>query len=66
MTVEKPKLAYNLPEAAAACGVSVDTVIREIHAGRLVAVYLRGRRVIPVTSLQAWVDRAPAEPPHRR
>lgn len=56
------KLAYNLDEAAAECGVSKDTVKREIQDGRLIAVYVRGRRVIPGESLKAWIENATAEP----
>lgn len=59
-TVEKG--GYSVPQAAEWLGVSADTVRREIKAGRLPAVYIRGSRVIPAKALQSLIDNAPPEP----
>ena len=59
------KLAYNKAEAAAACGVSIDTIVRAIHAGTLRAAKSSkhpetgeptGRYIILAADLQAWLD----------
>ena len=58
------KLAYNLSEAATACGVSRDTIKRAIAAGALKAAKTStdeagdpvGRYVITAKSLEAWLD----------
>jgi excisionase family DNA binding protein len=50
-----PRLALTKPEAAAALGVSVDSLerlvmphVRVVRSGRI--------RLIPVSELQAWLD----------
>lgn len=62
MSVAKPKLAYSIAEAAAACGVSRDTINREIRDGRLIKVYLRAQPVIPAEALDAYIENASSEP----
>lgn len=59
------KLAYNVDEAAAACGVSRDTIKRAIGAGNLKASKTSrnektgepvGRLVITAKALEAWLE----------
>lgn len=59
-------IAYNLETAAAACGVSTETIRRAIKTGALQAKRsgkprdddgkATGRYVIPAASLEAWVE----------
>lgn len=56
------KFAYTYEEAAAACGVSIDTIRRKVRTGDLVPRYLTARPVIPADELQEWVMAAPTEP----
>ena len=57
------RLSYSLPEAAAAIGVSVQTIRRAIDKGDIVTRYPTRKPVIPVTELQSWLDRLPTEAP---
>lgn len=58
------KLAFNIDEAAAACGVSRDTIKRAINKGSLKAAKSSkdkdgnptGKYVITAANLQAWLD----------
>lgn len=52
------KLAYNIPEAAAAIGVSRATIYRLIKAGKLECFSYAGRRLIRADVLEAAIDRA--------
>lgn len=62
------KLAYNLAEAAAACGLSEDVIARAIRKGELRARKSGrdkngepvGKFVIQVAALQDWLDGLPA------
>jgi excisionase family DNA binding protein len=47
------KLAYSIKEAASASSLSRSSVYNHIAAGRLKAVRVGGRTVIPAASLQA-------------
>ena len=55
-------VAYNLQDAAAAAGVSVDTIRRAIRAGDLIANYPTSRPVILRDELDAWLRATPTEP----
>lgn len=62
------RLAYNLAEAAAACGMSKDVLRRAIRKGDLRAAKSGrsedgepvGNYVIQVSALQDWLDGLPA------
>jgi excisionase family DNA binding protein len=49
------RLALSVAEAAAALGVSRTLVAQECATGRLHSVKVGQRRLIPVTSLRAWL-----------
>lgn len=58
-----PRLAYTRREAAAMCGVSVETIARAKNAGELKAKRLTkdetqkgGRELYRLEDLQAWLD----------
>ncbi len=54
-----PKLFLTRKEAAAACGVSVDTIARAKHAGKLRAKKTAtngGKELYRVEDLQAWFE----------
>lgn len=53
------KLAYSIPEAAQAAGVSVDIIRRAVRTGRLVPRYMSARGVILADELRAWIEDAP-------
>lgn len=61
-----PRSALSVDEAARTVGVSPKTIRRDISAGRLAAVRIGDRVLIPIRALEAWagfpilVDR-PAE-----
>lgn len=55
------RLALSLQDAAAACGVSVDTFTRYI-AGRVPTVYIGRCRLFPVDELRAWLKREAVAP----
>ncbi|HLY78630.1 MAG TPA: helix-turn-helix domain-containing protein [Caulobacteraceae bacterium] len=55
---ESRPLAYSFQGAAQATGVGVSTLRREVRAGRLHAVRLRGRVVIPAEELQRYLSGA--------
>lgn len=59
LTVRPQPLAYSIKDAADATGVSVRTLERIIAAGDLNVRYVRGKRVLPATELQAWIDSLP-------
>ncbi len=54
-----PRLSYRLTEAAAATGVSVDTLYRRIESGTLKARKSGKITVIAAGDLQAFVESLP-------
>ena len=48
-----PKLAYSIREACAASSLGRTTIYGHIAAGRLEAVHIGGRTVIPAESLKS-------------
>jgi excisionase family DNA binding protein len=52
-----PKLAVGVEEAAEMIGLSERTVWTEISEGRLCSFKARGRRLIRVRDLEAYLDR---------
>lgn len=55
------RVAYSIPEAAAAVGVSRSTVQRAIDAGDLVVHYPNSKPLILADDLREWVASAPTE-----
>jgi excisionase family DNA binding protein len=55
------RLAYSIPEAALAVGVSESTIRRAVRSGSLPVKYPSGRPVIRAVDLEAWLDAAPDE-----
>jgi excisionase family DNA binding protein len=53
------KLAFMIKEAAAALGIGTATLWRAISDGKLVALKLGGRTLIPADSLRQWVASMP-------
>ena len=51
------KLAYQIPEAVVATGLSRSTLYEEIQAGRLRAFKVGGRRLILCAELQSFLMR---------
>ncbi len=51
------KLAYNIPEAASAIGVSRSTIYEMISRGELELGKIAGRSVIPAESLREFFKR---------
>lgn len=49
------KLAYSIKEAVAASSLSRSTIYSHIATGRLLAVRVGGRTVIPADSLRALI-----------
>ncbi|MFI8413748.1 hypothetical protein ACIGB6_14940 [Paeniglutamicibacter gangotriensis] len=56
------KMAFTVQEAAAAYGVSTDTIRANIKAGNLIARYPTSRPVIGADELQDWFEALPTEP----
>lgn len=55
MTMHEPdRMAYSIRELSETFGLHPDTIYREIHAGRLEAVKVRGRTLIFRDALTAW------------
>jgi excisionase family DNA binding protein len=52
---ECPKLAYSIREACAASSLGRTTIYAHIAAGRLQAIRIGGRTVIPADSLHALI-----------
>lgn len=52
-------MAYTVQEAAAAYGISLDTVRGNIKAGNLVARYPTSRPVIGADELKSWFNALP-------
>lgn len=64
-TAAKPKLAYSIPEAAGATGLSVASVRKAIDQGYLPVTYPKplNKPVILVTDLANWLEASPSERP---
>ena len=54
--VPKPKLAYSIREACEATSLSRTTVYAHISSGRLRAVRVGGRTIIPTESLLQLIN----------
>lgn len=52
---ELPKLAYSIREACQASSLGRTTIYNHIAAGRLRAVHVGGRTVIPAAALHALI-----------
>ena len=57
----KVRLLYSISEAAAMLGISRTTTYVEISAGRLEAVSIATRRLIPHDALLEYIERLRAE-----
>lgn len=57
------KLAYNLDEAAAASGVSVDIIRRAVRAKNIPVRFPTSRPIILRADLEAWLEATPTERP---
>ena len=56
------RIAYTPAEAAAVCGVSIDTIYAAYRSGELTAHYRSPKRpVILRTDLVEWIEAAPTE-----
>lgn len=58
-----PKVSYSIREACAATSLGRTTVYAHIAAGRLQAVHVGGRTVIPAESLLSLIGSRPASAP---
>ena len=65
MSADDTKKAYSFQEAAAAYGVSIDTVRRAVRRNDLAAKYPTSKPVIAAEELAAWFAALPSEPPQR-
>lgn len=54
-------LAYNVQDAAAACGVSPDVIRRAIRSNDLPVKYVTSRPLVLASDLKAWLEAAPTE-----
>lgn len=59
MSVER--LAYSIPEAAEAAGVSETTIRRAYRSGALKRRFVTAKPVILREDLEAWIKAAPTE-----
>lgn len=57
------KLAYSLPALAEATDLSVDSLQREIKAGRLIASYPNSKPIIARAEALRWLEELPNEKP---
>lgn len=55
------KLAYAIPELAAAVGVGRTKIYEEIKAGRLRVTKCGGRTIITASQAQAWLASLPQQ-----
>lgn len=60
MQENNTKIAYSLSEACGASGVGRTRLYEEINAGRLHAVKVGRRTLIPASALEAWLKSLPA------
>ena len=56
------KLTYTVKEAAAALGVGKSGLYKAMAEGKLVAVKLGNRTLIPADALRAWMGTWPRRP----
>jgi len=52
-------LAVSIIEGCRMIGLKRSSMYREINAGRITAVKARGRTILPVASLRAWLASLP-------
>lgn len=64
MTLDPRKLAYTIAEAAAASGLSDDTLYRKHHAGEITMRKAGRRTLIMAEDLQRLIQALPALPRH--
>ena len=57
------KLALTLPQAAEACGVSVEIIRRAVDKGDLIPRYPSSRPVVLVKDVEAWLESRPTSRP---
>lgn len=57
--VPPEKLAFTLKEAATALGVSKSTLYKALADGKLTAIKLGNRTLIPAEALKAWIASMP-------
>jgi excisionase family DNA binding protein len=55
------KLAYRPKEAAAATGMSRETIFKAIAAGHLRSAKCGAARLIPADALREWIDNMPSD-----
>jgi excisionase family DNA binding protein len=55
------KVAYSVPEAAAALGVGTTTIYQAVRSGALDHRWLGAKLLIPRVALVAWLDALPQE-----
>lgn len=55
------QLAYSPIDACRQLGIGRTTLYEEISAGRLKALKIGARTLIPGASMQAWLDNLPAK-----
>jgi excisionase family DNA binding protein len=60
-TIEPQKLAFSIREACTASSLGKTTLYTHINSGRLKAIRVGGRRVIPAESLHALLSGEAAE-----
>ncbi len=60
-----PRMALSLEESGKAIGLCSKSVAKLINEGRLRAVHVGTRRLIPLTELQRWLDREAADSPEQ-
>ena len=58
VALERDKLAYNVPEAVKATGLSRATLFKEIKEGRLKSRLVCGRRLVMADDLSSFLDGA--------
>jgi excisionase family DNA binding protein len=59
-TIEPQKLAFSIREACAASSLGKTTLYTHINSGRLKAIRVGGRRLIPAESLHTLINGAAA------
>ena len=52
-------LAVSIPEGCRMIGLKRSSMYREVNDGRIKAVKARGRTLLPVASLRAWLAALP-------
>lgn len=50
------KLAYSIPEAATAIGVSKSYMYTLIKEGKIPYIKIGGRKIVPKLSLEQWIQ----------